>query len=321
MSKQIGHGALANLMLGAVLLFITVPTAAANEASSFSRRELTIKSSEHSDFRQLTLKRQSAELISKATLAIEKNPEDSDAFYFRAFAESDYKRKLDAALIDINKAIGLHPEVGAYYALKAAILHMLDEDEAAIVVANKATKLLPDDGNAWNYKAAILSRLNQPAEAIKSVDFAIKLDRHAAQYHNTKARVLAKLCRWNEAIEQLSEGLRLNPTSLIMHSDRSSIAMRVKQWNVAISDLTWLNAHNPSLMNRERNLRTRAKAYVETKQYDAALQDYQAALKLFPDDRSVHADVCRLYELMGNKQSAEKERTWLGAFDQDTTGR
>jgi len=320
MSKQIGHSALASLILGAAMLaVITGSSPLADESSSFSRREITIKSSEHSQLRQLALTGKSTELIRKATLTIEKNAHDSDAFYFRAFGESDSKRKLDSALIDINRAVALHPEIGAYYALKAAVLHGLEEDEAAIEASDMARKLLPEDANVWNYRAAILSCLNQPGEAIKSVNVAIRLDGHNAQYHSTKARVLARLCRWNEAIEQLNEGLRLDPTNKIMHADRASIAVRVKQWGLAISDSTWLIAHNNGLLNRERDLHTRANSYVATKQYESALQDYRAAIKLFPDDRDLHADLCKLYEIVGEKQSADKERKWLRAFDQDTT--
>jgi predicted Zn-dependent protease len=84
------------------------------------------------------------------------NPSDPLPYYYPAFVKSTKRMELEHALLDIDKAISLEPEQAIFYAMKAQILHNMQDDEIALPLIDKAMKSDPKDIEFLDLKAQIL---------------------------------------------------------------------------------------------------------------------------------------------------------------------
>jgi len=272
--------------------------------------------------------KQTAVNDSARPVATEPKPEasaskaDDADFYKHRAADELYKGHYDHALADVNKAIRLRPDDPVSYYIKAAILESQEEDAAALVAIDYACKTCPQVAQYWQQRATILSHLGRMTESIAASDKAIRLDdkKHPnVSYHRTKSHTLRSMNRLSEAMQEVNQCVKLEPDNFSIRDDRSRLAMQIKRYDTVISDCTYVLV-KPERMTRLGKadvLRLRASAYIARKQYEKAVEDYQVAVKQLPDDRSVHAELFHLYNLIGNKQDAEKEQKILNSIDVD----
>lgn len=252
-------------------------------------------------------------------LALRANPNDAEAYYFRAYGEKSLRSTQDAAVKDIDRAISLNPNATAYYVLKALILHTLQEDEQALPVVEKAYKMAPTVWAVVDLKAQILTSLHKPADALKLEDIAVQHDAGIDTFHYTRAQILKQLDRWAEAEKEIDEAIKLNPTLIMYRQDRMTICKRLKKWDRIIADANYMAAN--SKYKREAYER-RGAAHAGLKQYPEAIADFKLALKETHADaqvRVVHVQMQDAYERMGDTKGAEAEKAYLKKLDEDFT--
>ncbi|MBN2572497.1 MAG: tetratricopeptide repeat protein [Ignavibacteriales bacterium] len=95
--------------------------------------------------------------IEDFTKATEINPDNADAYYYRAFAK-DNLMDYPAAIEDYSKAIKLNPNYTEAYYNRGFAKYYLGNYEEAIIDFTKAIELNPND--AWYYKARKIAKEN-----------------------------------------------------------------------------------------------------------------------------------------------------------------
>lgn len=143
--------------------------------------------------------------------------------------------KFDSALLDLEKAVRLHPQNVRYFEQQAFVLRKLDRYNEAITALDQAIKLEPANGKLYRDKGIALYKqskfsdsikllelsLNMQesphltyfylsmayhtlfkfAKALENVDRAIAIKSEVADYHIRRAMILTGLGRKVEAVE------------------------------------------------------------------------------------------------------------------------
>jgi tetratricopeptide (TPR) repeat protein len=121
-----------------------------------------------------------------------------------------YKRAYEVALIALNKAIELKPDLADAWSNKGVTLGKLDRKEEALAAYEKAIELKPDLADAWSNKGVTLDDLDRKEEALAAYEKAIELKPdYAAAWYNKACLYAVKGDKQN-ALENLSKAVELD---------------------------------------------------------------------------------------------------------------
>ncbi len=266
--------------------------------------------------RMLTITLLLAHLVATQNCLAE-DPTLADRLAKRAAIEAEQRSTQQAALDHINQALSIRPEDATFWYQKGDILSRLEEDEEPLPCAEKAVQLDPKVCASWTLKANILCNLGKSAEALSAIDRAISLNDNSGS-RIAKISILATLHRPAEAEKELDDLVKREPTNIIARGRRISLAAKIRHWDKVIEDCTYLiNREGHLNLNYLKHLEARAEAYANTKQFDKAIADYKSALKLVPDDRSVHDSLRNVYKISGQLQAERRETAAIMRLDVD----
>jgi tetratricopeptide (TPR) repeat protein len=235
----------------------------------------------------------------------------------RAMLEVTQGSTRQAALDHINQAISIRPKDALFWFQKAHILSSMEEDEEALPCIEKSLQLDPKLSLGWAMKANILCTLGKGAEALSAIDHAISLQDILVN-RISRVTILATLHRPEEAEKELDYLVKQEPTNNIVRGRRAALAANARHWDKVIEDCTYLLGHEGHLkLTHLQHLERRAEAYTNTKQYDKAIADYKTALKLVPDDRTVHNGLRNVYKISGQPQAEQREAAAIKRLDGD----
>ena len=241
----------------------------------------------------------------------------AEKLYLQAYAHCASIDTREAALNEINQAIKLDPGRVASYIVKAAILRGMEEDEEALQAIDQGLSLEPKNAMMLEKKAEILLYLRQYPQALATIDQAMALN-HGKQGHLIKALVLNRLDRVSEAEKLAAYSIKINPGNISAWGIHADIAEKQKNWQAVITDRSHLLAHHSgNAFSDSTNLGSRARAYKHLGMYKLAIPDYQAALRNFPNNRSLHADLADIYKVTGDKANYAREMKAVNEFDMD----
>jgi len=157
--------------------------------------------------------------------------------------------RYQAALADFAKYIELAPKDASGYVDHGQTLSELKEYDAALADFNKALELKPDDLNTIKFRGFAEEGLNQ----------------------------------WDKAVADFSAVIQKKPDDLQSY-DRRALAyrsMKPANYAAAIADYTFLITKNPNDMEATTK---RGYTYSLAQQYENAIPDFQAVLKVNPQD-------------------------------------
>jgi len=163
--------------------------------------------------------------------------------------------------------------------------------EKCLVVANEELKHFPDDVDAHIQRINLYTTLGQWPEALADAERALKLEPGRKTLHLQHAWVLRKLHRNREAIVEFEKYIGPEDIGFMcqlcnsyqeLHEDQKAIEFCSK----------WLKLLGP----KDRLLTIRADSEKKLSMYKEALKDYQALVRLRPDQRAIHEgeiDYCK----------------------------
>ena len=228
------------------------------------------------------------------------------------------KDEFDPALADLDKAIELDPANADAYEAKGAAQFMQKDYDAALKTLDKAIELAPGSPLAYTHRARIYAIQKQNDKALSDLDKALDIQPRAIDFLLLRARVYQQAHKFDKALIDVNQVLRLSPgmeDALKLHALLAAGTGRIDQ---AISDLEELNIETPD--NTELMLqlamfyaadkqpqraidtygevlakdskswmayRGRADANLALGKQAGALADYEAALKLHPEDSGI----------------------------------
>ncbi|MDA9070353.1 tetratricopeptide repeat protein [Arenitalea sp.] len=220
-------------------------------------------------FRQATRTNNLSEKISLLTQVIKLEPQNLDAYFYRAIAKNDLG-DYRGAIVDYSKVIVEEPDADTYfnrgnsrYSLKDftgakedyAKAFMLDENfidalyslacvkldleeyEKAIKDFTGVIKQVPDNYNTYMLRASAYKALEQFTNALNDYSMAILIEPNADNYFN-RGVFLMDIKYYQDANTDLTKSLRLNNNNSFAHFYRGASNLFLGKFNDAISDFS-----------------------------------------------------------------------------------
>jgi tetratricopeptide (TPR) repeat protein len=247
--------------------------------------------------------------------ALAQSNKDANAHYQKALQESRNETLMEQALRDVDKAIEISKTDARYYSLKAYLLFYLQEDDACVAAARKAIDLDPKDANAWADGAKALRRSKQLEEGLKWINTSIKLRPKAAMGYIIRSDLHASMNRLADAEQDLDRAILLEPARYDTYKNRIAVCEQLKKWPKVIADCTVLAKEGPD--RHSGAFRSRASAYCALHQYDKAVSDLKSALKIWPDDFSIHKELEAVYKAKGDQKGLAEEKAQIDSLNRD----
>jgi tetratricopeptide (TPR) repeat protein len=114
-------------------------------------------------------------LIADASKKIQANPNDAEAYNFRAGAYSQ-RKECNKAIDDYNKAIQLSPNNAEFYAFRGAMYNQKEEYEQALIDFNEAIRIDTKCKNAYAFRAGLYTAKKEYDKSISDYEEALKID-------------------------------------------------------------------------------------------------------------------------------------------------
>jgi len=200
------------------------------------------------------------EAIENFRKAVELDPEWGDAQNNLGVMLQNQNQH-EQALPHLEKAITLNPNNPASYFNCANSLKALGKNQDALKNYNQAVNLHPSFPDAFNNRGNLLESMEKLEDAQRSFSRAIELDRNFARAYSNRGNVERKLGNHSNALRDFSKALELEP------------------WQ-------------PDNPNQDRNFQFRmyinlGDIYLFSKKFDKALEAYDRAQEIEPDNQDV----------------------------------
>jgi tetratricopeptide (TPR) repeat protein len=268
--------------------------------------------------------------------AIQLNPNYVDAFTSRGVVYFD-KGQYDRAIQDNDQAIRLNPNYVDAYVNRCGDYLAKRQHDRAIQDCDKAIRLNPNVANAFANRCNAYADKSQYDRAIKDCDQAIRLNPNYADAFNNRGVAYLRKGQYDRAIQDFNQAIRLNPTFAYAFNGRG-LAKRAKgdsaEGDADIAKARQLNPNLPSdvqtpnTLDQQRcsaddpdvsigactaliqtgqgpqqnlvaALGFRGNAYARKRQYDRAIEDYNQAIRLNPNEAGAFIGRGIAYTLKG----------------------
>jgi tetratricopeptide (TPR) repeat protein/predicted aspartyl protease len=208
-------------------------------------------------------------------------PTDAAGFSRRAAAEAS-RRDNKAAIADLDRALALEPGNGSYVFQRARVHLMSGDMAAAYADLDQAVKLAPADPQIRLAHAQSLIIRNRSSEALvdlQTVDASLPSQ---ADERLAVANMFQRLDQFGRAIGDYNLWIAAHPDD-----SRQPMALNGRCWTRALADTDLplaLKDCNAALRRSKAANFFDSRGLVELRmgQYDRAIADYSAALKLAP---------------------------------------
>ncbi len=164
------------------------------------------------------------------SMAIEINPDDADAYFYRGFTY-ELKRNSEAAIKDYDKAIELNPDHVDAYVYRAGVANR----DSALVIKDysKAIELNPNFAYAYRNRGLTYEKKGEVDRAIKDYSKAIELNSDSSLDYSHRARAYKNDGETDLAIEDYRRTIHLNPYYTNNYYDLVIILLCQREWESA----------------------------------------------------------------------------------------
>jgi len=194
------------------------------------------------------------------------------------------KKQFDQAVARLGQAIERFPESHVPYLLRARVWLLQDEPDKALEDLNKAVNIDPQNLAALLLRARVRQGRQHWDAAHADIQRALQLQPGLPQAILLRSMLYAAQGRHGDAIADVRQLLRANPDSRELQIQLAVYHVGDSRPRKAIEIYSALIEADPQDWI---SLRGRADALLSTGDQVAALEDYEAALKLQPDDSGV----------------------------------
>ncbi|AFZ11448.1 Tetratricopeptide TPR_1 repeat-containing protein [Crinalium epipsammum PCC 9333] len=216
-------------------------------------------------------------------------------------------RRYDEAIAAFDAAIKLQPAFVhlAWYGRGLVLYAQKKYSEASVAISTAISKK-PDYYPALKLQSQVLTQLKQLDEALVAIEKAIVIQPQDPNLYFIKTSILSDLKRYPEAIATIQKGIDISPRAAL-YWIRGNVYVNQKQWDKAINDYNTAIKINPQYANAYL---MRGGVYSDQKQWDKAIDDYNTAIKINPQ-------YANAYLMRGDVYSDQKQ--WDKAIDDYNT--
>jgi tetratricopeptide (TPR) repeat protein len=189
--------------------------------------------------------------------------------------------KTDQALDDLAKAIELAPHLAGPYAQRAQVHLRQQQIPEALADLDKAIERSPTNPALYLLRAGVHQVQGEKDKALQDLTETLHVRPNLPQALRARAALLSEMGKIDEAIADLDQLLAANPRDAESHTRAGALLLAKKNLDQSISHYT--SALNVAADNWLA-LQGRADALVGLGRAEEALSDYEAALKLQPQN-------------------------------------
>ncbi|RIK65539.1 MAG: hypothetical protein DCC64_00005 [Planctomycetota bacterium] len=256
-------------------------------------------------------KRREAEAWADATEAIKLDPDNADAYLFRAQMGSGSEEK---DMADLRRALAINPKMARAYVRMAQLVQGRNNNEDMWQYAQKATEVDPQEASGWAVCAWVRYTQGRHREAIAFYDKALSLNPYRAPWYNNRGNCHSALHDHVRAVVDYTSALDCDPFNQEAWVNRADARLHLGDLEGALADATriielaprygWGYAKRGEVRARRRDLIGaeydfgRAVQFVHT-QGDFMYRHVQSlrALKRFEDAASLAGRYAAAHEL------------------------
>jgi tetratricopeptide (TPR) repeat protein len=213
---------------------------------------------------------------------IEKSPEDANALILRGevFREMG---KTDDAIKSFDEATKLAPQAPGPYQNRGEIYREKEDYAKAVEEFTKVLELQPGDLLPLVHRAEAYLHDGKLEQALADTDAVLEKQQVVAA-HRLRGEILAQLNRLDEAIAEMQQLTKSVPNQPELKIQLALYYLINKQPREAISEYDDVLLLNP---DNFLALRSRGDAYLNIGKHKEAIADFEAALKLEPEDTTI----------------------------------
>lgn len=230
-------------------------------------------------------------LFNKASLEVESNPRNSDAYVYRGTAYSNLNLNLSlstsatnnwlSSINDFTKAIELDPQNTLAYHHRASTYLGTKQFDLALKDYDRIIEIQPKNADSFYSRAsANFYYVKNRSSALSDISKAIELDNSNASYFSLRGAIYLEEGKNDLAISDYSKAVGLNPDEFQVYAyeNRARIYEKIGKFDLAVNDYSKIIELNPDIIWFQR----RADAYEKNKQIDLAANDYAKIYELEP---------------------------------------
>jgi tetratricopeptide (TPR) repeat protein len=233
-----------------------------------------------------------------------------------ALVDGDFKKAIEFT----TKALGVGDLQGddliSVYILRAEALAAMGRTDGAIDNINATLELRPDSPELTNIRGDIYLNSGQFPKALESYDESIDLKADFWEAYIDRGFAHAMLEDFDRALADASKAININPSEHT-YANRADLYLVQDKFDLAIRDFT--DALSQEKITNVGAYLGRAEAYYSSERYEEALQDYNKADELSPDDAVVLFLRGTTHEKLGDKANARSDLQRAGELDPENT--
>jgi serine/threonine protein kinase len=221
------------------------------------------------------------------------------------------KGKLDQGLKRLNEAVLNAPDYDDAYLQRCVTFVWMKQYENGLWDCTHAIHL-NNNPRAVRWRGDAASGLDRWDDAVAAWDLALRLMPENANFYAMSAWGHTHLGRYDQCVENTTAGLRVDPKFARLLDYRSSCYERLQKYDLAAADATQLLNFEKTPMNYNR----RGSIYLQVKQYQRALDDFNEAIRLKPDFKNAYDNRGFARDMLGDTAGAVADRKYARELPQ-----
>jgi tetratricopeptide (TPR) repeat protein len=243
--------------------------------------------------------------------AIEKNPQDADAWFQVGYCYGNLGRYQDE-IESYKQVIRIKPDDANAHLNLGVAYGNLGRYKDEIESYKQAIRIKPDLVEAHSNLGVAYGKLGRYQDAIESYKQAIRIKPDFAGAHFNLGVTYGKLGRHQDAIESYKQAIRIEPDYAEAHSNLGFAYDNLGCYQDAIESCKQAIRIKPDYAEAHSNL---GFAYGKLGRYQDAIEAYKQVIRIKPDDADAHSNLGVAYSLVGDKGSALEEYKILKTLD------
>jgi len=204
---------------------------------------------------------------------------------FIMLAEDNYAKKdYDQALINLDSASRIDPDIGKIYSIRGMIYYFQDEPKRAINAFNNAVRFNQNDPETYYYRSISRHVVGDHRNySLNDINTAIQLQPDNDNYYVQKALYLTSstypLPEYNLAIETISEAIFIKPLNAEYYNIRAKYKSNSNQTLASLIDYSKAIELDSE---RDNYYHDRGLIYLTIEDYLKAIDDFNSAIQIDP---------------------------------------